>query len=140
MRCPRGDTSVSPTRGYLTASMAPRLCQRRAKSDPFVPVEYCPPWGRFWWFCLLAGVDRWWSGAVRSGAVGVAVQGDDVGVVDEAVDGRGRDDVIAEGLSPAREREVRGRDHGPGLVSRGDELEETMRPRPRRRGGGRPRR
>jgi hypothetical protein len=36
--------------------------------------------------------------AVCSGPVGVSVQGDDVGVVDEAVDGRGDDDVPAEGL------------------------------------------
>ena len=34
-----------------------------------------------------------------SGAVGVAVQGDDVGVVDEAVDGGGCDDVGARGPS-----------------------------------------
>ena len=39
---------------------------------------------------------------MRAGAVGVAVQGDDVGVVDEAVDGRGGHDVVAEGL-PQRE-------------------------------------
>lgn len=53
---------------------------------------------------LLAGcgAGRWWrSGSVGAGSVGVAVQGDDVGVVDEPVDGRGGDDVVAEGLSPA---------------------------------------
>ena len=36
-----------------------------------------------------------------AGSVRVSVQGDDVGVVDEPVDGRGCDDVIAEGLAPA---------------------------------------
>jgi len=45
---------------------------------------------------------------VAAGAVGVAVEGDDVGVVDEAVDGGGGDDVVAEGFAPAGEREVRG--------------------------------
>jgi hypothetical protein len=61
---------------------------------------------------------------VGAGSVGVSVQGDDVGVVDEAVDGRGGDNVVAEGLSPAGEHEIRGQDDGPGLVSGRDELEE----------------
>jgi hypothetical protein len=39
--------------------------------------------------------------------------GDDVGVVDETVDGRGCDDVVAEGLSPAGEDQVRSDDHRP---------------------------
>jgi len=52
-----------------------------------------------------------------------------VGVVDEAVDGGGCDDVVAEGLSPSREREVGRHDDGPGLVARGDELEEQRRRR-----------
>ena len=67
---------------------------------------------------------------MRAGSVGVAVQGNDVGVVDEAVDGGGGDDVVAEGLPPAGERQVRGDDDGPGLVAGRDELEEQ------RRGGG----
>ena len=66
---------------------------------------------------------------MRAGAVGVAVQGDDVGVVDEAVDGRGGYDVVAEGLAPVGEREVGRHDHRPGLISRGDELEEQRRRR-----------
>ena len=41
--------------------------------------------------------------AVGAGAVGVTVQGDDVGVVDEAVDGGDGDDVVAEGFAPERE-------------------------------------
>ena len=59
-----------------------------------------------------------------SGPVGVSVQGDDVGVVDETVDGRRCDDVVTEGLSPAREGEVGRHDHRPGLIPGGDELEE----------------
>jgi hypothetical protein len=35
-----------------------------------------------------------------SEAVGVAFEGDDVGVVDEPVDHRGGDDVVAEDLAP----------------------------------------
>jgi len=94
-------------------------------------TSYCrlnlDPLACFRW--LLDGLeDRgWWSGPVCSGAVGVPVQGDDVGVVgvvDEAVDGRGGHDVVAEGLAPAGEREVGRDDHGPGLVAGCDELEE----------------
>jgi hypothetical protein len=48
----------------------------------------------WWWYLLLAG-----AGAVGAGAVRAAVQRDDVGVVDEAVDGRGGHDVVAEGFS-----------------------------------------
>ena len=40
-----------------------------------------------------------WLATVAAGAVGVAVEPDDVGVVDEAVDGRGGDDVVAEDLT-----------------------------------------
>ena len=69
---------------------------------------------------------RWW-GAVGSGAVGVTVKGDDVGVVHQAVDGGAGDDVIAEGFTPAGERQVGRDDHRPGLIARGDELEEQRR-------------
>src|SRR6218665_2522940 len=37
------------------------------------------------------------------GAVGVSGEGEDFGVVDEAVDHRGRDDVVSECLAPASE-------------------------------------
>ena len=36
---------------------------------------------------------------MAAGAVGLAVQGNDVGVVDEAVDGGGGDYVVAEGFA-----------------------------------------
>lgn len=42
----------------------------------------------------------WWAGAVGTGAVGVAVQVDDVGVVDESVDRGCGDDIVAESFTP----------------------------------------
>ena len=42
--------------------------------------------------------------------VAVAFEGDDFGVVDEAVDHGGGDDVVAEDLAPAAERLVAGDD------------------------------
>ncbi len=39
-------------------------------------------------------------------SVAVAFQGQHVGVMDDPVDHRGRDDVVAEHVSPARERQV----------------------------------
>jgi hypothetical protein len=62
-----------------------------------------------------------------TGAVGVAGEGEDLGVVDEAVDHGGGDDVVGEGLAPAAEGQVRG-DHDRALfVAGGDELEEQVR-------------
>ena len=50
-------------------------------------------------------------------AVAGAFEGDDFGVVDDAVDhGRG-DDLIAEDVSPAGERQVRGQDQRGVLVA-----------------------
>ena len=60
-------------------------------------------------------------------AVGVAAQVDDFGVVDEAVDHRGSDDVVAEDLAPASEGLVAGDDEGGSFVAGGDELEEQVR-------------
>jgi hypothetical protein len=55
--------------------------------------------------------------------VAVTFEGDDLGVVDEAVDhGRG-DHVIAEHLTPAAERLVAGDDQGGALIAGRDELE-----------------
>lgn len=69
---------------------------------------------------FLLGFDGrcwWWSGSVGAGAVGVAVERDDVRVVDEAVDGRGSDDIVAEGLAPPRERQIRGQNDRSGLIA-----------------------
>lgn len=48
-----------------------------------------------------------------AGAVGVAGEGEDLGVVDEAVDHGCGDDVVGEGLAPAAEGKVRGDHDGP---------------------------
>lgn len=61
-----------------------------------------------------------------SGAVGLSFQGDDVGMVDEPVDGCGSDGGIAEGFTPPGEREVAGDDDGTGFIAGGDELEEEI--------------
>ena len=58
--------------------------------------------------------------------VGVAFEGDDLGVVDEAVDHCGGDDVVAEDLAPAAERLVAGDDQAGSFVAGGDELEEQV--------------
>ena len=56
-----------------------------------------------------------------------AFEGDDFGVVDDAVDhGRG-DDLVAEDVSPAGEGQVLGQDQRGVLVAGGDELEEQVR-------------
>jgi hypothetical protein len=59
--------------------------------------------------------------------VAVAFEADDLGVVDEAVDHRGGDDVVAEDLAPAAEGLVGGDDERSALVSGRDELEEQVR-------------
>ena len=59
--------------------------------------------------------------------VGVAFEGDDFGVVDEAVDHGGGDDVVAEHFAPAAEGLVDGDDQGGAFVAGGDELEEQVR-------------
>ena len=58
--------------------------------------------------------------------VAVAFEGDDFGVVDEAVDHGGGDDVVAEDLAPAAERLVAGDDQAGPFVAGGDELEEQV--------------
>jgi len=59
-------------------------------------------------------------------SAGVALEGDDLGVVDEPVDHRGGDDVVAEDFAPATERFVGGDDQGGAFVAGGDELEEQV--------------
>jgi len=54
-------------------------------------------------------------------------RGEDLGVVDEPVDHRGGHDVVAEDLSPAAERHVRGGQDGALFVAAGDQLEEQVR-------------
>ena len=61
----------------------------------------------------------WWDVAEVSvfEAVGVSAEVDDFGVVDEAVDHGGCDDVVAEDFSPAAEGFVAGHDQGRAFVA-----------------------
>src|SRR3984957_19972912 len=59
-------------------------------------------------------------------AVAVSFQGDDVGVVDEAVDHGGGDGVVAEDLAPAAERLVGRDDEAGSFVASGYQLEEQV--------------
>jgi len=56
-----------------------------------------------------------------------APTGEDLGVVDEAVDHGGGDDLVAEHLGPATEGQVAGDQDRAGLVAGSDELEEQVR-------------
>jgi hypothetical protein len=57
--------------------------------------------------------------------VAVALEGDDFGMVDEAVD-HGGDDFVAEDLAPAAEGLVAGDDERGPLVAAADQLEEQV--------------
>ena len=59
-------------------------------------------------------------------SVAVSLEGDDLGVVDEAVDHRGGD-IVAEYLAPAAEGLVAGDDQRGAFVAGRDELEEQVR-------------
>ncbi len=54
-------------------------------------------------------------------------EGEDVGVVDDAVDHRGGDGLVSEDAAPAGERQVAGEDQRGVFVAGGDELEEQVR-------------
>ena len=54
---------------------------------------------------------------ILGGCVGVAGQGEDLGVVDQAVDHRSRHDVVGKGLSPPPEGQVQGDHHRALLVA-----------------------
>src|SRR3954453_14165931 len=61
-----------------------------------------------------SGSHHGFNGSCPSGATHLTGEGEDLGVVDEAVDHGGGDDLVAEALAPASERQVRG-DHDRGL-------------------------
>jgi hypothetical protein len=71
--------------------------------------------------CGGQGVD---SGVFE--AVAGAFEGQDLGVVDDAVDHRGRDDLVTEDVAPAGEGQVGGQDQRGVFVAAGDELEEQV--------------
>ncbi len=123
-----GESRRVPCPPALTKLLHAHMCQRRPKMDPArATFENGPPYG--------VGV-RWSGGGGdrRAGewpvldSVGVAVEGDDVAVVDEPVDDRGSDDVVsAEDLTPPAERLVRGHDGRGGLVAGRDQVEDQAR-------------
>src|SRR5664279_4561878 len=108
----------------FTSALFPSAVNAGRKLTPFCRSKVDPPRAVLLVLGGLGSCGRGWPGSVAAGAVGLAVQGNDVGVVDEAVDGGGGDDVVAEGFAPAGEREVRGDHDRAGLVAAGDELEE----------------
>ena len=63
---------------------------------------------------------------VLSQAVAGAVDLDDDGMVEQAVEQRSGDDGIAEDVAPFGEAAVGGEDHGAALVAGGDQLEEQV--------------
>ena len=79
------------------------------------------------WSVLVGAVVLGEEFAAGAGAVGVAGEGEDLGVVDEAVDHGCGDDVVGEGLAPAAEGQVRGDHDRAVFVAGGDELEEQVR-------------
>ena len=66
------------------------------------------------------------AGAPFSESVALALEGDHVGVVDEAVDQRGGDHGVAEDLAPGLEAAVAGDDDRAAFVAAGDEREEEV--------------
>lgn len=94
------------------------LPQRRAKLDPRRRVIGTPLWAG----SVLVGRggtrprSRWRGGSY------CLLEGDDLGVVDEAVDHGCGDDVVAEDLAPPSERLVACDDQAGALVAGGDEL------------------
>ncbi len=55
--------------------------------------------------------------------VAAALEGDDLGVVDDAIDHRRGDDLVTEHVAPASEGQVAGQDQRGVLVAGRDELE-----------------
>src|ERR1019366_9535722 len=74
---------------------------RSVNAEPILTL-FCwlkidPLRGRWWFWLPGCGAGGGWrAGAVGAGSAGVSVQGDDVGVVDEAGDGRGVERQVAD--------------------------------------------
>jgi hypothetical protein len=77
--------------------------------------------------CVAGGADAGEAvDAFAAEPVAGAFEGEDVGVVDDAVDHGGSDGLVAEDPAPAAERQVAGEDQRRVLVAGGDELEEQV--------------
>ena len=78
--------------------------------------------------CRVLGSDAWEGvDAAVAEPVAGALQREDVGVVDDAVDHRCGDGLVTEDAAPAAEGQVRGQDQRGVFVAGGDELEEQVR-------------
>jgi hypothetical protein len=78
------------------------------------------------WSCFLGGGCGGAAQVAVAQPVAVALEADDLGVVDQPVDhGRG-DHVVAEDLAPAAEWLVRGHDQRGAFVAGRDQLEEQV--------------
>jgi hypothetical protein len=107
--------------GWATSTATLPDCQRQPKIDQFSATEFWPPSGHC---SSVVAVGTRPRSVFES--VAVAFEGDDFGVVDEAVDHGGGYDVVAEDLSPATEGFVAGHDQGCPFVAGGHELEEQV--------------
>src|SRR3954447_15888235 len=75
----------------------------------------------------FGGSGGWWAGEVAVfEAVAVAFEGEDLGVVDQAVDHGGGDDVVAEDLAPGAEGLVGGDDQACAFIAARDEHEHEV--------------
>jgi len=84
-----------------------------------------PPWS--WLLCpvlVAVGGERVDLGVAEP--VAVALEGEHVGVVDDSIDHRGRDNVVAEHVTPAGEGQVAAEDQRGVFVSGRDQLEEQV--------------
>jgi hypothetical protein len=82
------------------------------------------------WFLLCCVVCSCGGQCVDSGvaeSVAAAFEGEDVGVVDDAVDHGCGDTLVSEDVSPAGEGQVAGQDQAGVFVAGADELEEQVR-------------
>src|SRR4051812_35916422 len=89
-------------------------------------LETRPPVARFL-VCIVLGSDAGEGvDATVAEPVAGAFEGQDVGVVNDAVDHRGGDGLVAEDAAPAAEGQVGGQDQRGVLVAAGHELEEQV--------------
>src|ERR1700723_1824656 len=115
-------------------------CQGRLRIAPVARVENCPSCGGCSWRRAVGEAERVVAGAPSGGSVGgllggaasevavleavaVALEGEDLGVVDESVDHRDSDGVVAEDLAPRGEWLVGGDDQARAFVAAADEHE-----------------
>ena len=108
------------------SSRRPTAVSARRKFGRFCSLKVRPL--RCWSLCRVLGSGGWQRvDAAVLESVGAAFEGEDVGVVDDPVDHRGGDDLVAEHVAPAGEGQVAGEDERGVFVADADELEEQVR-------------